>query len=131
MRAGVVTATLLASVAVLPGCATVAQVTNLGELACRAHVQHALGTILIEQGESQEDASQCAERAVEAMVRRNLGPRPFLVAAPSGTDYTFFVQKSSEQCVLRLFGRRKGFVSYTNNLTYIATRELGSCVCSD
>jgi hypothetical protein len=131
MRAGVVTATLLASVAVLPGCASVAQVTNLGEPACRAHVQRAFGTILAEQGESQEAASQCAERAVEAMVRRNLGPRPFLVAAPSGIDYTFFVQKRSEQCVLRLYGRRKGFVSYTNNLTYIATRELGSCVCSE
>jgi hypothetical protein len=129
MRAGLVTATLLASVTVLLGCATVAQVTNLEEPACRAYVQHALGSILAAQGEPQEAASQCAERAVEAMVRRNLGPRPFLVAAPSGTDYTFFVQKRSEQCVLRLYGRRKGFVSYTNNLTYIATRELGSCVC--
>ena len=98
MRAGVVTATLLASVTVLPGCATVAQVTNLGEPACRAHVQHALGTILAEQGESQDAASELAERAVEAIAQRDLGPRPFLVAAPSGTDYTFFVQKRSEQC---------------------------------
>jgi len=128
---GVLSAALLALVTFLLGCAAVAQVANPGELACRANLQHALGTILVEQGESQDAAFQLAERAVEAIARRHLGPRPFLVAAPSGTDYTFFVQKRSEQCLLRLYGRRKGFVSYTNDLTYIATRELGPCMCSE
>jgi len=128
---GAVTGALLVSVTLLLGCAAVAQVTNPGEPVCRASLQHALGTILVEQGEPQDAALQLAERTVEAIAKRDLGPRPFLVAAPSGTDYTFFVQKRSEQCLLRLYGRRKGFVSYTNNLTYIATRELDSCVCSE
>ncbi len=65
------------------------------------------------------------------MLLPDYGPRPFLVASPSGTDYTFFVQEKKPICLLRLYGRQKGFWSYTNNLTYIATRPLPNCACSE
>ena len=60
-----------------------------------------------------------------------LGPRPFTLLAPSGVDYAFFVEADGKECVLRLYGRQKGFVSYTNNLTYIASRTLAGCVCAE
>lgn len=44
-----------------------------------------------------------------------------------GTDYRFFIDAARDQCLLRLYGRRKGFWSYTNNLSYIATRPLPGC----
>lgn len=36
----------------------------------------------------------------------------------------FFVERKGEECLLRLYGRQKGFTRYTNNLTYIRTRDL-------
>jgi hypothetical protein len=54
-----------------------------------------------------------------------------MVGAPSGSDYAFFVQKKGSECLLRLYGRQKGFVRYTNNMTYIATRKLPPCRCVD
>ena len=60
-----------------------------------------------------------------------IGPRPFLVASPSGADYSFFVQRMDGACALRLYARQKGFVSYTNNITYIATETLGPCRCAE
>lgn len=57
--------------------------------------------------------------------------RPFAIAAPSGTDYRFFIDRKGADCVLTLFGRRKGFVSYTNDLTSIATEVLPDCTCAD
>ena len=58
-------------------------------------------------------------------------PRPFLVASSSGTDYSFFVEKKKSGCILRLYGRQKGFVSYTNDLTYIDSRPLSGCACAE
>jgi hypothetical protein len=68
---------------------------------------------------------------VSTLTAYDLGPRPFAIAAPSGTDYRFFVQRKGEACVLNLYGRQKGFVSYTNNLTYIATQDLSDCTCAE
>jgi hypothetical protein len=53
------------------------------------------------------------------------------LAAPSGVDHSFFVERKGASCVLRLYGRQKGFVSYTNNLTYIATEPLAPCQCTE
>lgn len=122
----------IASVAIgVTGCASVARITNLSEAACGEQVQRGLSDILVEQGESGEVGQSLAQETRSALANRALGPRPFLVAAPSGTDYTFFVQKKADACLLRLYGRQHGFVSYTNNLTYIATRALAGCECSE
>jgi hypothetical protein len=51
------------------------------------------------------------------------------VAAPEGTDYRFFFEAGREGCRLTLYARRRGFVSYTNNLTGIASRPLPECTC--
>ena len=64
------------------------------------------------------------------IVERDVRPRPFVVSSPSGADYGFFVQQKSE-CLLRLFNRQQGFTRYTNNLTYIATRQLDGCQCAE
>ena len=113
------------------GCATVGQVTNLSQPACAAEFRQGLGAILSEQGENAETSDALAERAVSSLADGAFGPRPFLVSAPAGSDYEFFVQKKTDACLLRLYGRHHGFVSYTNNLTYIATRPLTRCQCAE
>jgi hypothetical protein len=113
------------------GCASVSQVTNLAESACQDSFKDGLISILKSQGETPDNALEL-ERRTERMLRSGaFGPRPFLVSSPSGTDYTFFVDHKGARCLLRLYGRQKGFWSYTNNLTYIETRALPACACSD
>lgn len=90
-----------------------------------------LSEILAEQGENADAAAALAQDTLAQLARGARGPRPFLVEAPSGTDYVFFVDKKADGCLLRLYGRRHGFVSYTNNLTWIATRPLPGCECAE
>ncbi len=112
-------------------CTSVARVTTLSDSPCRQSFETALASVLQAQGETSQVATQLAESTVNALEITNLGPRPFLVAAPSGVDYSFFVERKGASCVLRLYGRQKGFVSYTNNLTYIATEPLAPCQCAE
>ena len=112
------------------GCASVAQVTTLSEPRCHESVTSALARVLQAQGETSQVAGQLAESTAIAMQSGGWGPRPFLVASPTGVDYSFFVERKGPSCLLRLYGRQKGFVSYTNNLTYIATEQLAPCECA-
>ncbi len=113
------------------GCATVAQVTTWSDDSCRRKVRDQLESILTEEGEQGDVANRLAVNTTLVLASGSLGPRPFGVASPSGADYSFFVQRTGEGCLLRLFGRRKGFTRYTNNLTYIATRSLDGCACAE
>ena len=113
------------------GCATVAQVTSLSDQNCRHTFVDRMSSILVEQGEKQEVADKLAESTTTVLLTGALGPRPFLVASPSGADYGFFVEQKSSDCLLRLFSRQKGFTRYRNNLTYIATRSLTGCMCAE
>ncbi len=124
---------VLAAVAIIfiGGCATVAQVTTLSDQNCRHKFVDRMSSILVEQGEKQEVADKLASSTTTVLLTRSLGPRPFLVASPSGADYGFFVEQKSSDCVLRLFSRQKGFTRYRNNLTYIATAPLTGCMCSE
>jgi len=121
----------LACMVFAAGCTTVAQVTNLSQPDCGAEFGQGLRAILSEQGETAEIGQALADRTSSTLQEHALGPRPFVISAPSGTDYTFFVQKKADGCLLRLYGRQHGFVSYTNNLTYIATRPLSHCACAE
>ena len=123
----------LAAVVILfvGGCATVAQVTSLSDQNCRHTFVDGMSSILVEQGEKQEMADKLAESTTTVLLTGSLGPRPFLVASPSGADYGFFVEQKSSDCLLRLFSRQKGFSRYRNNLTYIATRSLTGCMCAE
>jgi hypothetical protein len=131
--AGSVIKKTLAAVAILfiGGCATVAQVTSLSDQNCRHTFVDRMSSILAEQGEKQEVADKLAESTTSVLLTGSLGPRPFLVASPSGADYGFFVEQKSSDCVLRLFSRQKGFTRHRNNLTYIATAPLTGCMCSE
>lgn len=131
--AGCATEKALAAVVILVigGCATVAQVTSLSDQNCRHTFVDRMSSILAEQGEKQEVADKLAESTTTVLLTGSLGPRPFLVASPSGADYGFFVEQKSSDCVLRLFSRQKGFTRYRNNLTYIATAPLTGCKCSE
>lgn len=113
------------------GCSHVAQLTNLNDPSCGKTFADQLTTVLVAQGEKPETAGELVERTSRILERGRFGPRPFLVASPSGTDYTFFVEPKKKGCLLRLYGRQKGFVSYTNNLTYIDTKPLPGCLCSE
>lgn len=121
----------LAIVLTASGCATVAKVTNLSEESCRISFARQLSAILAHEGEKLDAADALAGKTVYTLSTYDLGPRPFAIAAPSGTDYRFFIDRKGTDCVLTLFGRRKGFVSYTNNLTYIATEILPDCTCTE
>ena len=116
---------------VVGGCTTVAQVTSLSDQNCRHTFVDRMSSILVEQGEKQEVANKLAESTTTVLLTGSLGPRPFLVASPSGVDYGFFVEQTSSECLLRLFSRQKGFMRYRNNLTYIATRSLTGCMCAE
>ena len=113
------------------GCTSVAQVTTLSDSACHEAFVDGVASILVEQKEDPEVAGRLANDAAEGLEAGQLGPRPFVLSSSSGTDYYFFVEAKRSECVLRLYGREKGFTSYTNNLTYIATRPLAPCQCSE
>jgi hypothetical protein len=113
------------------GCATVARIENVSDDTCRDALASGVSTILAQQGETADVASRLAESAAANVASADFGPRPFLVSSPSGTDYAFFVQYKRETCLLRLYGRQKGFRSYVNDMTYIATEPLSGCVCRD
>ena len=113
------------------GCASVAQVTSFADSSCRRAFTTGLAGILEEQGEAPPVAQQLSERAADALQTGAFGPRPFLVASSSGADYSFFVERKEAECLLRLYGRQKGFVAYSNNLTYIASRPLAPCRCAE
>ena len=87
--------------------------------------------MLSHEGEQPPVSEALTFKTATTLMTYDLGPRPFTIVAPSGTDYRFFVERKGTECVLTLYGRRKGFVSYTNNLTYIATEPLPGCACAD
>ena len=120
----------VAACVVLSGCATVAEV-EFTQDSCRQSFEGALSSILVEQHEAPDVAQNLAQVTREQLERTQLGPRPFVISSSSGADYEFFVQKKSSGCLLRLYGRQKGFTSYSNDLTYIATRPLPGCACTE
>ena len=126
-RSAVVTVVAFAALA----CTSVAQISNLDDSRCAADFEAQLTSILVQQREKPEVATSLSARTRSKLAYVKLGPRLFLVSSPSGTDYTFFVQSKHSVCLLRLYGRQKGFISYTNNLTYIATRQIPDCMCTE
>ncbi|HEU4684590.1 MAG TPA: hypothetical protein VFS39_08835 [Nitrospira sp.] len=113
------------------GCTTVAQLTSLTDENCRQTFVEAMTEILTNEGEKPDIADHLSQSVAVMLGTGSFGPRPFLVSSSSGADYGFFVQRKSSDCLLRLFSRQKGFTRYTNNLTYIATRQLTRCYCEE
>jgi hypothetical protein len=115
----------------LAGCTTVGQVSNLStDPACAAQFEDALADIFTSQRETPADAAHLAGLTHRMVALGNLGPRPFAVPAPSGTDYYLLVESSRTVCKLRLYGRVRGFTRVTNNISWIESRELPACRCS-
>lgn len=115
----------------LSGCASVASLTNPASEPCRTAFRDALDSSLVAQGEASEEAASQAGQYASSTTLFSKGPRPFLVSTRSGADYVFFVDKTRTGCLLRLVQRQKGFVRYSNNLTYIETRALPGCECAE
>jgi hypothetical protein len=116
---------------IMAGCTNVAQVTTLSDEACNRTVRDQIESILADEGEKADIANRLAVNTTVVLASGVLGPRPFGVSSPSGADYSFFIERKGADCLLRLFGRQKGFARYTNNLTYIATRPLEGCQCAE
>lgn len=123
-------ALLALTVLLTGGCTTVGQVRNLEAPACRRSLESGVAQILLAQGENAGEAERLAQRTVSALDLSPDGPRPFALAANSGTDYHFIVQPTRTLCQLRLYGRVRGFTRVTNNLTWIESRPLVGCECS-
>ena len=117
--------------AALCGCTAVARVTNPAAPECQTSLRAGFDQILLEQEEKPDVAATLAEAGATSFASVDLGPRPFVLSSPSGADYLFFFERADDGCLLRLYGRQKGFWSYTNNLTYIATRPLPGCSCAE
>lgn len=115
----------------LAGCTAVARVTNPTTPECQTSLRAGFDEILLAQEEKPDVAKALADAAATSLATVDLGPRPFAVSSPSGADYLFFLESTDEGCLLRLYGRQKGFTSYTNNLTYIETRPLPGCGCAE
>ncbi|GKS56481.1 hypothetical protein YTPLAS18_00080 [Nitrospira sp.] len=122
---------ILCAAAALVGCTTMAAITNPREQPCRQNFAAALADILVAEGEETARAQQLMGKAGLLGSVFDYGPRPFSVSSQTGTDYSFFVEKKGDDCVLRLYGRQKGFTRYTNNLTYIESRNLTGCQCHE
>ena len=122
---------MVAMALLLAGCTAIARVTNPESPTCASSLRQELSEVLESRGEPTKDALALANKAVESRLLETIGPRAFWLEAPGGTDYSFFVQKKHDACLLRLYGEHKGFVSYTNNLWYIDTRELSGCDCTE
>ena len=121
-------AAALGAASFLAACATIGEV-DLSDEACAANFRDQLASILVAQGEPPEGAAAMAQRAVVDVGFGDLGLRPFVVGSRT-TEYTLFVQKKKAGCLLRLLSRQRGFETYTNDVTYIATRPLPACRCS-
>jgi hypothetical protein len=115
----------------LAGCTAVARVANPTAPACQTSLKDGFTQILLEQEEKPDVADALAAAGASSFATMDLGPRPFALSSPSGADYLFFFEREDDGCLLRLYGRQKGFTSYTNNLTYIATRPLPGCRCEE
>lgn len=111
------------------GCVSVAKLTNLEDARCQDQFRQGIAKALEEEGETAEDARRLAERTAQSGHFEQYGPRPFMVVSPSGTDYTFFVEKKGPSCLLRLVEKQKGFTRKTNDVTYINTQPLADCQC--
>ncbi|MEW6270879.1 MAG: hypothetical protein AB1689_16470 [Thermodesulfobacteriota bacterium] len=118
--------------ALLAGCSpSVARVANPAAPECQESLRDAFAVILVGQEEKPDVAEAMAAAAARQLADVDLGPRPFQLSSPSGTDYAFFFddERSPSRCLLRLVAWQKGFVQYSNNVTYIATRPLPGCRC--
>lgn len=114
----------------MTACTTVGQIANLGsDPACGDHFEDALIDILTSQKEANDAATRLAYLTRLQLTFDDTGPRPFAISAPSGTDYYLLVDPKPATCTLRLYGRVRGMTRYTNNLTWIESRELPGCQC--
>ena len=111
------------------GCAQVSAVRNPETPACVASLRQAFGDILAAQGEAPQAVAQLVQHGADPVLLRHNGPRPLFLRSPSGIDYGLFFDRRENACLLRLYMRRQGFSTYTNNVTYIDTRTVGGCDC--
>jgi hypothetical protein len=127
----VVASAVLVGVAAVACSPSVARIANPGAPKCQDSLREGFAVILVGQEEKPEVAEAMAAGAAREIASADLGPRPFKLSSPSGTDYAFFFddERSASRCLLRLVAWQKGFVQYSNNVNYIATRPLPGCRC--
>jgi hypothetical protein len=115
----------------LSSCVSIGRITNLQERPCADSLQQRVTQVLIAQGEPPQYAAQAAQHTLWILANGYIGRRPFLASTPDA-DYGFFIElRQQHECLLRLFSIHKGFWRYTNNLTYIDTREVPTCFCEE
>ena len=125
-----VVAAAIGAMAALAGCSpSVARLLNPKYPRCQESLRKAFEITLAGQGETDEVAQKVAAGAVQALVDAELGARPFKVSSPSGVDYGYFFEREDDRCLLRLVAWQKGFVQYSDNVTFLATRPLPGCGC--
>jgi hypothetical protein len=110
--------------------APVAKLTNPASPRCQDTLRAAFESILLDQQESEENATQVANSAAQALADVDLGAEPFQVQSPAtGIDYGFVFQRDGARCLLHLVAMQAGALQLNNNLTYLETRLLKGCGC--
>ena len=106
-----------------------ATVSNLSDAACSRSFSAAVASSLEQQGETPEEATAAASRALRLLPLSEERYR-FEAASNSGVSYGFLLQpRKSNRCVLRLYERQKNGATISNTFTYFATRDLSDCSC--
>jgi hypothetical protein len=120
---------LLASI--LAACAaSVAKLTNPGSKRCQETLRAAFASILLDQQETEENATHVADNAAQALADVDLGAKPFQILSPAtGVEYGFVFERDESRCLLHLVAMQAGGLQLNNNLTYLETRLLKGCGC--
>jgi len=106
-----------------------ATVNNLSDETCSSSFSAAVTSSLEQQGETPEDATAAAARALRLLLLSDKAYH-FEAASNSGVSYGFLLQpRKSSRCVLRLYERQKNGATVSNTFTYFATRDVNDCSC--
>jgi hypothetical protein len=113
------------------GCsAPVAKLTNPASPRCQDTLRAAFESILVDQQETDENATKVADEAAQALADVDLGAKPFQIQSPaSGIRYGFVFERDESRCLLHLVAMQGGSLQLDNSITYLETRLLKGCGC--
>jgi len=121
--------------ATLSGCSALSwvaplygQLSNYADPVCAQSFSTELLAALKGQGETAEDATDAAGRALRIFSRKG-EPEQFEAASSSGVSYWFDFEPKTGGCRLRLYARQKGGAITSNTITYYAKRQMTGCIC--
>lgn len=103
---------------------------DLRDPACATILEEQAASLLLECGETPEDADAAVAGTVRAF-RDGTDARRFTVESRAGRSYHFAVSRSASACKLRLVGRERPIKYGRMQTGSFKSRPLPGCVCND